>query len=181
MRDRNDSYLMPIEYFNWLADIVDLRSHNEYSELLLYLFRTEFFWVVPKDIIMAKNGIHLRYDFLEKNYIDVGDAWLDDPCSVLEMLVAMAQRVRFDIMPDFDYEVDYWFWKFLDNLEVLKYDNRHYSEIEVDFIVQKFLKREYFTGGKFCMFFTKKHQIGVLKRTELWYQMHFWLDENYDL
>lgn len=183
MGDRKGTCQLPIEYFDWLSDIVNLRSHNEYSKLLLYLFETEFTWVVRNDINRAKDGQDLRYDFLNKSvnsFIEIGDSWLDEPCSVLEMFIALARRIRFDIMPEFSETVEDWFWIFMDNLELLKYYDRHYYEVEVDKIIQKFMRREYSESGKFCVFFSKKTTQKQLKTTELWYQMHFWLDENYD-
>lgn len=166
---------MPLEYYDWLTDIVDLGSHRNYTKLLSHLFDTEFYWVIPNDANRAEDGKKMRFEYLiDCDFYD--DSWVDMPCSVLEMLIGLARRVRIDIMPDFKMGISDWFWQFLDNLGACKYDDFHYISSEIDQILCDFMSR----NGNFMLFLCEKVPKKQQKMTEIWYQMQFWLAENFD-
>lgn len=110
----------PDNYYIWLCDMIDLETHSGYSDLISFLYNTEFTWSVPTDSNRAQDGKNLRADYICDNPDDEGE-WLDDPCSWLEMLIALARRVRVDLMPDFDIELEGWFWQFVNNKERKNY------------------------------------------------------------
>ena len=166
----------PHDYYIWLCDLIDLRSHRHYEKLISFLFNTEFYWSVANDINRAEDGKELRFEFIFENGEYADDSWVDEPCSVLEMLIALARRVRNDIMPDYDIEIDDWFWQFVSNLGLDDYDDRHFYEVEVDEICENFLTR----NGKNVLFFCGNRTKKEILRMEIWYQMQFWLAENYD-
>src|SRR4051794_9849769 len=99
-------------YFDWLCEkILSPRSPN-YHDLLLVLHRTEFVWVILGDKNRAEYGIDLRHDFLRETHYMSESEWFDNPCSVLEMLVALAGMAQFET----DIPTKKWFWIFMENL-----------------------------------------------------------------
>ena len=181
MRDRSFWHLSPPhDYYIWLGEMIDLRAHSGYSKLVSFLFDTEYYWSVANDVNRAEDGRQLRFDYIFENCTDEDDSWADEPCSVLEMLIALASRVRVDIMPDFDLETEDWFWQFVSNLGLDEFDDRHFYEVEVSQKIDDFLdrtgKNDLFSGQKISGHQQKKWS----EYTEIWYQMQFWLAENYD-
>ena len=166
---------MPLEYYDWLCDMVDIQSHKNYSMLLSYLFDKEFFWTVKNDVNRAEDGKNLRHIFISETEFD-DDLWVDEPCSVLEMLIALARRTSIDIMPDLEMDISYWFWQFLDNINALKMSNFSFEVSKICEICDNLMQK----SGKNELFCVKKITQREKKVTEFWYLLQFWLDENYD-
>jgi len=170
----------PNNYYVWLCEMINLRAHSGYSKLVSFLFNTEYYWLVSNDRNRSEDGKQLRFDYIFKNNDRSDDSWIDEPCSVLEMLIALASRIRIDIMPDFDLEIEDWFWQFVSNLELDEFDDRHFYKVEASQKIDDFLERT----GKNDLFSGQKKSVHEQKKwsqdTEIWYQMHFWLAENYD-
>ena len=88
-------------YFRFLTDIVCDNYHRvNYAKLLKDLFAREFIWSVEKDVNRSMDGIDLREDFSASQnhypYDIIDESFKGQPCSVLEMMVAMASRKRDD-------------------------------------------------------------------------------------
>jgi hypothetical protein len=83
------------DYFQWLCEIVRVNNNNtSYWILLRELHSREFIWTVANDDNRAKDGCDLRDEYIHyKRYEDC--RCLDGPCSVLEMLIALARRIDF--------------------------------------------------------------------------------------
>ncbi len=164
----------PDDYYIWLCDMIDLESHSRYSNLISFLYDTEFVWSVAKDGNRAGDGKHLRDDYiLEVGWGDYLDGeWLNEPCSLLEMLIALARRTRIDIMSDFDMNTDDWFWIFIKNLGFYGYDNRcEFSEKFVPLFQKKVV-----TFGFCATFFEKRAFSGI----DIWQKLQAFLAKNYD-
>ena len=54
----------PDDYYIWLCDLVDLDAHSGYSNLISFLYDTEFVWSVAKDANRAGDGRQLREDYI---------------------------------------------------------------------------------------------------------------------
>ena len=95
-------------YFEWMCQLVYDRGYCKrlsYRKLLARLHDTAFAYSVPMDGNRVEDGIDLRYRFGRENgYRDAMiAAYLDDsPCSVLEMMTALAVRCEEHIMTDPD-------------------------------------------------------------------------------
>lgn len=87
---------MATRYFKWLIGKSGISSR--YSVLLRYLYEKEYTWSVPMDANRAEDGKNLRLSFMAetKERLDVSE--LARPCSVLEMMVALATRIEIDIL-----------------------------------------------------------------------------------
>lgn len=166
-------------YFDWLVYTIapDYNQREDYMELLLALYSTEFFWVVKRDKNRAEDGLDLRDIFERKTrlYCDT-----DGPCNCLELFIALAIRCENELMydPDFGDRTDRWFWMFLDNLGLLEYDSEGFNFDEVSEILDKFMSREYGFNLEFCAF-PSSISVSEMKKMELAYQMNFFIKENF--
>ena len=111
------------DYFEWLCNIVrdSKPSRASYKKLLTYLFNTEFVYVMPMDGNRFADGVDLRYRFGREHGIEdpIIASYLDiRPCSIFEMMVALAFRCEEHIMynPVSGTLSGRWFWMFIDNL-----------------------------------------------------------------
>lgn len=162
------------EYFNWLcAKVLDDHNSRNYYTLLLILYKTEFKWMVHADRHRADDGIELRSDFLRETNFDSDPYWEDLPCSVLEVMIAFANRAQFQT----DISVKDWFWEFMTNLNLSEYRRISDAEVPVvENILHTFIYRNYDprgNGGMFPMRHTENDQRDV----EIWYQFCEYLED----
>lgn len=170
-------------YYTWLCHIIDMNHHRKYSRLIRYLRSKEFYYSVPNDANRAEDGKHLRREYLAAGNFLSTDLWEDEPCSVLEMLVALSTRLSNDIMPDYGYPVSYWFWQMIGNLGLDFYTNDEFDIEEVEEIVKNWLDRSYHFFLKTGKNLVKSGKIdkNFIEKVEIWYQMMAWIQDNYEL
>lgn len=165
------------DYFQWLIGLLgddDLRLN--YQKLLRKLFNTEFRWTISFDSNRAGDGLYLREIFAKDHKINF---YYEAPCSVLEMMIALAMRCE-DLIydPDILDSVYTTFMDMLYNLELDSMDDNNYYEDVVDGILTRFLDREYDfngNGGLFCVLFSGED----FRLKDLWWQANVFLDEKY--
>ena len=143
------------------------------------LHDTEFRYSIPRDDNRAYDGLNLRYRFgYENGYGDDISADFDSrPCSVLEMMVALAIRCEESIMDD-PYVGDrtgQWFWGMIVNLGLGSMIDSRFDKRRVDEVIKRFLDREYEPNGKGGLF-TIKNCDRDLRNVEIWYQLCWYLD-----
>lgn len=168
------------EYFEWLTYIVGLDKNS----LLLAkeLHKREFYSIVGNDSNRAEDGKHLR-DIFEEETLFRDYSCLNGPCSVLEMLIALAIRIESILEePTEENRTEQWFWEMLKNLGLDKFtDDEFYPQGGPEQIERKLtvlLERQYTRSGKGGLFplkVAKKDQ----RKTEIWYQLSAYLIENY--
>lgn len=168
------------EYFNWLCEIVCGDRSRPYMKLLNRLHDTDFTYTISLDGNRADDGENLRYQFGDE--YDYNDAmiasYLDNrPCSVLEMMIALAMRCETNIMhdPDIGNRTGQWFWDMISNLGLGSMDDYNFDSQHVDAYIQRFLDREYAYNGKGGLF-TIRNCKRDLRSVEIWYQMCWYLD-----
>jgi hypothetical protein len=163
-------------YFTWLysqvAFVKPRRPSRSYWKLTRHLYTREFLYHVDYDGNRAHDGIDLRYEFLEQEGLDEDVEWLSLPCSVFEMMIGIARRL-FTIV---EKEPAAWFWELIDNLNLTRYDDRHYRQDSVDRIITILLYRLYTPAGVGGMFPLRK-PASDQRTVELWYQMNAYLIE----
>lgn len=169
------------EYFEWLYNLVckdKFSKHISYERLLRYLHDTEFIYSIPKDENRAEDGISLRYRFVTEWVLDYDMLdYLDGPCSVLEMMIALAIRCEENIMdnPKIGDRTSQWFWGMITNLGLGSMMDDNFDEGFVDDTVTRFLNRDYDPDGKGGLF-TVKYCDYDLRDVEIWYQLCWYLD-----
>ena len=177
-----------------------------YGRLLEHLHWIDFYWFVPNDDNREVDGKQLR-----ELYLDEFNAWAkgqqgnlkvknhgieaeggptgsfsvpDGPCTVLEMLIALAHRLEFDLSGGkYERSVSECFWLLIDNLGLEWCKNAafdHETAAVIDEKVRVLLGRTYDTdgaGGLFPLNNPEKDQ----RKVEIWYQMSAWAIENYPI
>lgn len=168
------------EYFEWLYNLVcgeRFSDQTSYRKLLMYLHTIEFTYSIPKDSNRAEDGKDLRWRFALYNNDRSLSEYLIGPCSVLEMMIALAIRCEENIMdnPNIGDRTGQWFWGMITSLGLgSMYDSRFDKQLVND-IVNAFLERDYRPDGKGGLF-TIKNCDSDLRTVEIWYQLCWYLD-----
>lgn len=164
------------EYFEWMYDLVcHDRYPNEitYRKLLMCLHSIEFIFVLPMDENRAVDGVSLRYRFaLWQDQEELAD-YLDGPCSVLEMMIALALRCEESIMDDLEVgeRTGQWFWGMIVSLGLGSESDDRFDKRYVQDTIRHFLYREYEPNGKGGLF-TIRNSKRDLRDIEIWLQMN---------
>lgn len=169
------------EYFEWLYNLVCENRYSKqisYRKLLMYLHDTEFRYLISKDENRAEDGMDLRYRFAYE-HADIEDAelYLSGPCSVLEMMIALALRCEENIMDDprVGNRTGQWFWGMIVNLGLGSMTDTRFKKQFVEDTVERFLEREYEPDGRGGLF-TIRDCIRDLRTVEIWHQLCWYLD-----
>lgn len=169
------------QYYDWLSSFANLSAH---SLLLKKLYLTPFEWIIPFDANRADDGIDLRYRFGREHGISdaIIATELDDcPCSILELIVALALRIEEQIMGDesMGNQTSAYIQLMLSSLGLMCYTNRAYSEREIDDILDRFVNRQYTRTGRGGLFEIPDLDYSRdMRNAEIWYQMCWYLNES---
>ncbi|MBR6641698.1 MAG: hypothetical protein IKL08_05860 [Clostridia bacterium] len=169
------------DYFEWLYNYIckdGSHDNNSYEKLFMFLHHTEFVYLIQNDINRAKDGVNLRYRFAtEMDDMSILDI-LDGPCSVLEMMVALAVRCEETIMDDPKYgdRTATWFWHMLHNLGISYMYNDRFDLDEAEEIIYTFLDRCYSPDGQGGLFYIRGCKED-LRNVEIWIQLCWYLNE----
>lgn len=171
------------EYFEWLYNYVcknKVHGKISYRKLFMMLHDTEFIFSIPNDINRAKDGCDLRYkfacEFEEREQISLPYR-IEGPCSVLEMLVALAIRCEETIMDDPLYgdRTAQWFWGMLSNMQLGFMTDDVYDREYVRERLDIFLYHRYSPDGKGGLFYIRNCEED-LRDVEIWAQLCWYLD-----
>lgn len=146
-------------YRYWLLDRIDFDVRC-YEKLTEFLHDQSFVWSIPMDVNREEDGLYLRQYFFDE-YDDLSEYECevieDHDCSVLEMLVALAEKMERDWGSDPDkLYPDKQFMEFLTNLNLHKYEDRLFNSAEVDEILGIWLERLFDFRGRGSIFPLKK-------------------------
>ena len=174
------------EYFEWMYQLVCNESYSKglsYKKLLNHLHNINFEYIIEMDGNRAEDGVDLRYRFgYELGYENPIIAQYIDHrgCSVLEMLIALAIRCEEHIMdnPEIGDRTGLWFWNMIENLGLGSMKDSRFDVDFVDDIIATFLNREYRRNGDGGLFTLKRSNVD-LRTIEIWYQMCWYLNENF--
>lgn len=167
-----------LSYMTWLYSRIERVGYPSYYKLMEILFNTEFNHDTPNDDNRAAEGLHLRRDFLEETgKYNVSSNWIEMDCSMLEMLVALSERMSFLL----DQDPAWCFWSMLENVELDCFDDDSVVDPEeIEDILETINMREYDydgTNGLFPLENPSKDQ----REEELLYQMYAYIQENVSL
>lgn len=168
-------------YFRWLcAKVLDRQAiqtrNSNYHDLLRILYGEEFVVFVHGDHNRADDGKELRIEFLAETGCDPDTEpfWFDQPCSVLEMLIAFSRRAEFQT----DIPVRTWFWKFLDNLGLTDFRriNGHGDLDMITDVLHTFIWRTYRPNGQGGMLPMRSPR-NDQRKVEIWAQFFEYLND----
>lgn len=172
------------DYFAWLYDVA---CGNRYAKdisfrrLLSYLHSVNFIWHIPLDENRSEDGISLRYRFARmqahEDLVKAVADMLTGPCSVLEMMVALAIRCEEDIMDDTAYgdRTRQWFWNMIVSLGLGSMTDDRFDLRMAEDIITTFLHRKYEPNGKGGLFTIRNSPID-LRTVEIFVQQNHYLN-----
>lgn len=168
----------------WMCQLVNANRHprtRTYKLLLRSLNEKEFTFADILDGNRAEDGIDLRYRFAEEKHYDhrMVASYLDDcPCSILEMMIALAMRCEEHIMadPEIGDRFGQWFWSMIESLGLMDMDDRHFRSFEVERLLERFLNKEYAPDGHGGLFTVSGYR-GDIRDLDIWYQMCAYLEK----
>ncbi len=174
------------DYFEWMYRLVC--DNAEYShglswrKLLGLLHETEFVYILERDGNRADDGIDLRYRFAYEynlDRLDIDDTMGDIPCSVLEMMVALALRCEEHITynPEDGDRTGKWFFEMVDSLGLIGMDDAYFDEYVCEEVLQRFMRRRYAPDGHGGLFILSDDRHDM-RKAEIWYQLMWYLNEN---
>lgn len=160
-------------YFRWLCKLVSPAKSEEYSLLFHDLHNREFYYIIDKDENRAGDGKYLRYEFGEDAGIDNAELILSGPCSIFEMLIALASRADGSASLDLvdKKSIQKYFWIFMENLGLKEATNQYYDSSEVQHILDRWMFREYDSDDTETLF------PGSDPDEEIWFQMQKWMSQ----
>ncbi len=169
------------EYFNWMCALVGgdgPTEHTSFRLLLTFLHDTEFIYSMPRDANRADDGVNLRYRFAyEHSGFADAELYLTGPCSVLEMMIALAMRCEETIMDDTRYgnRLTEWFWRMVTSLGLNGMADIRFDRDQAEDVIRRFLNREYDPDGRGGLFWIKNYDRD-LRTVEIWWQLCWYLD-----
>jgi hypothetical protein len=173
-------------YFQWLCKRVGIPEKKHYvlmaQELHELIFRPGD--AIETDKNRANDGLQLRVEFMNR-YGMIGSSVNRGPCTMLEFLIGLAQRMSYVMGTDEnDLHTAHYFWAMIGNLRLNKLEDGRYEELNGDFFVDEAADRVMFrnyewdgSGGLFPLKQCRHDQ----RKTEIWYQMQSWLLESDEL
>lgn len=168
------------DYFEWMSDIVCGERYSKeisFRKLLMHLHNTEFRYSISKDKNRAVDGISLRYKYaIHHGYLEEPEC-LDGPCSVLEMMVALAVRCEATLMDDTRYgdRTRQWFWGMIANLGLGSMVDGRFDRDLVNDILNTFMDRKYARDGKGGLFTVRDCRYDM-RKIEIWAQLNEYLN-----
>jgi hypothetical protein len=162
------------DYFNWIYGLMcdgRFAENITYKKLFKFLHDVEFEYFVPYDENRAADGIALRYRFCLIHGCEELEKYLTGPCSVLEMMVALAIRCE-DIVddPDKGDRTSQWFWGMISNLGLNSMTDSIFNDWLVNDVIARLLERDYEPDGRGGLF-TVKGWNRDMRTAEIWHQL----------
>lgn len=179
----NPEYEIPKRYFEWLCELVEGQGYKRVSfkKLLTCLHSVPFTYKIALDKNREIDGIELRYRFCltcgieecdEKGYSN----YLEGPCSVLEMMAALALRCEAIMSdPEKGDRTKHWFWKMVISMGLGGCYDDVFDEEAVKKIIQRFLDRDYYPNGKGGLYTIRDCRVDLTK-IEIWDQMMLFIN-----
>ena len=167
------------DYFEWLCELINIERFSKqltYRKLLMRLHNVEFTWFIPHDDNRADDGVQLRRRYaLIRDDMRLAN-YILGPCSVLEMMVALAIRCEENIMDDalMGNRTGHWFWGMVHRLGLSRMTDARFDRDYVDNALARFLNREYEPNGEGGLF-TIKHCMDDMRTVEIWCQLSWYL------
>lgn len=163
-------------YLQWLYRF--LGNYSGYSKLLDYLYQVDFVWIIPMDENRAKDGLNLRSRFCDLyslNDIQMREIFSSKPCSMLEMMIALAIRIEDDFMgTENSNNTSKWFWSMIFSMGLQFNKDESFSAEKIDSIILRFIEHRYGADGRGSLFHVPMQNVDF-RHLQIWDQMNYWL------
>ena len=163
-----------MSYYHWLTETVANKHSKKYKNLLSDLYEEEFTVIIDRDENRAIDGTNLRFQYADEySYMDIMDI-LEMPCSVLEMMVALALRFKNSTLSGYNYNAGDIFWEMIRNMGLDDQTDNNYSTDVVLDAIDILVNREYDSDGSGGGLFIVKDPRQDMRDTELWFQINWY-------
>lgn len=173
-------------YHDWLVGRIDGAGHGILMDIL---HDTPFDWIMERDSDRAEHGKYLRVKYAEETGQHIDSRWpdwSDWPCSMLEMLVGLAEALEDHVLYDsiFGDRTAVWFWMMLSNCGLAGLDDETILSNGVDVtgyiqsVCERITNREYGYSGEGGLF-PLEHPGTDQRDVEIWYQAQSYILENH--
>ena len=163
-----------MSYYHWLTETVANKHSKKYKNLLSDLYEEEFTVIIDRDVNRAIDGTNLRFQYADEySYMDIMDI-LEMPCSVLEMMVALALRFKNSTLNGYNYNASDIFWEMIRNMGLDDQTDNNYSTDVVLDAIDILVNREYDSDGSGGGLFIVKDPRQDMRDTELWFQINWY-------
>ena len=176
--DFNDWMRISNSYFSWLCDVVGVNSNGlcNYRKLMTYLHGIEFRYTIPRDVNRYEDGQELRNSYILLHETNSIRKYLDGPCSVLEMMIALALRLETNVTDGrIGDRTRQWFWGMIVSLGLGPMTDEFYDRKEVSDIMRRFMNHKYAPNGKGGLVTIRGYK-GDLRDKEIAFQMYRYID-----
>lgn len=174
-----------LQYLIWRGHLEKFRG---YEELFKLLQNIEFTWLIERDENRAGDGMELRDDYNVPHDIVFGERdiqiyFMEHPCSVLEMLIALAIRVDEEYLGDpADPHPEDFFWEMIKNLDLDCFTNKALQKSSKADVIQTIIRvwmdrcfAKNGLGSPFPVYNDDRDQ----RNLEIWDQMNSYINEKY--
>lgn len=171
-----DDYL---QYLIWRGG---LQKMTKFGRLFEILHHINFEYILERDENREGDGVELRDDYSIPYCFDVEleEAFYDQKCSVLEMLIALSIRVDNEIIGDPSKEhPEKFFMEMIENLGLDIFKGNQYRDADVIKIVRKWIDRKFNKNGIGSPF-PLRYDCRDQRKLEIWDQMNAYISENYN-
>lgn len=181
-------------YFEWLSALAfpSKLERERHSAMLALLHGYRFIFDKknhPLDENRCQDGIYLRTIFMQRMDVpqdvfsdkDISEWLMERPCSCLEMICSLANRISNDIMADYENPdtIAYWIQLMLSNLHILDSTNDNYDALQyVGYSALNFMNRDYAKNGEGGLFVLKDPKCDA-RTMDIWEIMSKYIMENY--
>lgn len=174
-------------YFEWLKNTVDsFVGRGQHEHFFNILHSMAYIPILDLDRNREVDGVGLRDIYLRGYGIDVSesDVVIDSPCSVLEFLVALAERMDYIYSPSERRCVADLFWEIMGNIGLnyqtttdndFQKDPQTFHEM-VESAIDMVQNRTYQPNGTENLFPLRNPEEDQ-RNVEVWYQMNRYLVE----
>ena len=177
------------DYFNYLVSLVATPDRDLSLNTLKILDNIPFYYSIENDLNRYNDGIDMRNRYISDKGIEPHKIRYisDRPCSVFEMMVALAVRIETEIMgdPNVGDQTYKWFYTMLESMDISHISDfdyganfkRYYNETMSAAHIM--MDRNYEFDGSGGALFVIKTPRNDMRVTEIWYQAMWFLTENY--
>lgn len=171
------------DYILWMMRNVTTKEYhsNHYKKLFKKLYDRQFRVINSFDENRVMDGEALRYQFGDEYGYEqplIAEALDNRPCSVLELMVALAYRMenQFAYDPKCGDRTGTWFWEMVKSLGLINEADDNFNDAFVSYALDRFISLDYKPNGEGGLF-TIRHPDKDYRQIQIWYQMCAYLNE----